>query len=103
MFTDSSLSSVPARGPSLPKCVHEICKSIGFVDLDIGFVDLIVGFVDVIIGFLGVAIEFLVDLYFSVGFALDLVDLALDLDLENVIRDLEECRTRRVRPLHVQN
>ena len=46
------------RGPSLPKYVYEICKSIGFGH---GFVDLIVEFVDV-------TIEFLVDLDFNVGF-----------------------------------
>ena len=61
-----------------PKYMYEICKSIGFVDL-------IIGFAGVAIGFLGVTIGFLVDLDFSVGFASDLVDLALDLDLEDVV------------------
>ena len=56
------------RGPSLPKYVYEICKSIGFVDLDVGFVDLDIGFVDLIIGFVGVTVGFLVDLDLSVGF-----------------------------------
>ena len=42
------------RGPSLPKYVYEICKSIGFVDL--------------IVGFVGVTVGFLVDLDLSVGF-----------------------------------
>ena len=61
------MNTVP-RGPSLPKYVYEICKSIGFVDLDVGFVDLDVGFVDLIVGFVGVTVGFLVDLDLSVGF-----------------------------------
>ena len=65
------------RGLSLHKYMYEICKSIGFVDLDVGFA--------------GVAVGFLVDLNFSIRFALDLVDLALD--LENGVRDLKECWT----------
>ena len=48
--------------------MYEICKSIGFVDLNVGFVDLDVGFVDLIVGFVGVTVGFLVDLDLSVGF-----------------------------------
>ena len=48
--------------------MYEICKSIGFVNLDVGFVDLDVGFVDLIVGFVGVTVGFLVDLDLSVGF-----------------------------------
>ena len=66
------------------------CPFILAVDLDVGFD---CKFVGVAIGFLGVTIGFLVDLDFSIAFALDLVDLALDLNLDNVVRDLEECQT----------
>ena len=33
-----------SKALSLPKYVYEVCKSIGFVDLDVGFVDLIIRF-----------------------------------------------------------
>ena len=56
--------------------MYEICKSVGFVDS--------------IIGFVGVTVGFLVRIWIL---ALDLVDLVLDLDLENAVQDLEECRT----------
>ena len=39
------------------------------------------------------SVGFLVDLVVSLGF---LVDLALDLHLDNVVRDLEKCRTPRL-------